>query len=600
MIIRVVLALALSASPVMTTAAAGASLVTTPVAADAPLVTASVAAYAPLVTASVAAEPRDCPVAMPARTTCGFLVVPERRDAPERKIKVGYAVRRSIAKDREPDPVVYMSGGPGSASIQLTGFLSQMFPDRDVVTIEQRGGGYSEPALGCPETAAALLGQLRRPAADVAAAALECRDRLREQGVDLRGYNTKEIVADVVALRQELGYESWNLFGVSYSTRVMLDVAAADPQGVRAVVLDSFLPESVPWYDDADRNLADTMARLGVKDGFEAMSARLNAAPAQVPTTDPLLGRAFTARMTGDDVATIMAEALHEADVAAVAPELLPALAEGRDELLRPLADAVGEGLVSHEFGLYHAVQCQDEVPFNTFTTKSRLFTVNADKAVCDALQLPKSTPVNAAPKAPVLVLGGQYDPTTPTRTSKPAAEALPNGRFAEIPGAAHAVFLARECARRKIVEFVGDPAANTAAPCLDDAGGRPGDLHVTGAPYQISRSPWLAAPLALFALASLIQLVAGALKGRSVAAFGGLSGVAFAGLLAQSVYGLASRNETALAVGVPGMIGLYTWVAVASAVLTAATLVRHRRWPQIFATVISGGFLVWWFTWFL
>jgi pimeloyl-ACP methyl ester carboxylesterase len=538
---------------------------------------------------------------MPPRTTCGFLEVPERRDAPERKIKVGYAVHASTAAGRKPDPVVYMSGGPGSASMQLTGFLSQMFPDRDVVTIEQRGSRYSKPVLGCPETAEALLGQLRRPPADVGAAAVRCRARLAEQGIDLRGYNTKEIAADVVALREKLGYGSWNLFGVSYSTRVMMDVAAADPKGVRSVVLDSYLPESVNWYDDADRNLADTAARLNMKDALEAVTARLNAAPARVTTADPLLGKTFAARIGGDDVATIMAEALHEADFAAVAPAMVSALAQGHDELLRALADAVGGGLVSHEFGLYHAVQCQDEVPFNTYASKSRLFTVNGDKAVCDAWQLPKSTPVNATTKAPVYVLGGQYDPTTPTRTSRPAAEALPGARFEEFPRASHAVFLTSACARRKIVEFLAAPRDDTASPCPDDdAAGQVGDLHVTGAPYQISKSPWLAAPFALFALVSLIQLVAGALKGRAPAAFAGLTGVAFAGLVGQSVYALAGRNETALAVGVPGTVVGYTWIAAASAVLTAAALLRDRRPPQIAAAVVGAGFLVWWFIWFL
>ncbi|MGW6498249.1 alpha/beta fold hydrolase [Nonomuraea angiospora] len=567
MIIRVVLALALTTPPVMTPPDAG---------------------------------PSACPVAMPPRTTCGFLEVPERRDAPERKIKVGYAVHASTAKDRRPDPVVYMSGGPGSASMQLTGFLSQMFPDRDVVTIEQRGSKYSEPVLGCPETAEALLGQLRRPPADVGAAAARCRERLREQGVDLRGYNTKEIAADVVALREKLGYDSWNLFGVSYSTRVMMDVAAADPKGVRSVVLDSYLPESVGWYDDADRNLVGTAALLGMKDAFEAMTARLNATPARVTTTDPLLGKAFEARISGDDVATIMAEALHEADFAAVAPAMVGALATGHDELLGALADAVGQGLVSHEFGLYHAVQCQDEVPFNTYTPKSRLFTVNGDKAVCDAWQLPKAKPVNATTKAPVYVVGGQYDPTTPTRTTRPAAEALPHARFEEFPRASHAVFLTSPCARRKIVEFLDAPAGDTASPCVDDYTRQPLDLHVTGAPYQISKSPWLAAPFALFALVCLIQLVAGALKGRALAAFGGLAGVAFAGLVGQSVYALVTRNETALAVGVPGTAVVYTWIAAASAALTAAALLRDRRWPQIAAAVVGAGFLVWWLAWFL
>ncbi|TYB68619.1 alpha/beta hydrolase [Nonomuraea sp. PA05] len=565
MIIRVVLALALSVPPVMTSAAAPSA---------------------------------PCPVPVPVRTSCGFLEVPERRDAPERTIKVGYAVHLSTAADRKPDPIVYMSGGPGSASMQLTAFLSQMFPDRDVVTVEQRGSRYSEPTLACPETAQALLGQLRQPRADVADAARRCRERLAEQGVDLRGYNTKEIAADVVALRRRLGYASWNLFGVSYSTRVMMDVAAADPEGVRSVVLDSYLPEGVAWYDDAERNLGDTMALLGVREAYESMVARLNREPAVVPVLDPLAGREFAARMRGDDVAAILAEALHEAEVAAVVPAMVRALATGHDELLRPLADAVGEGLTSHEFGLYHAVQCQDEVPSNTLK-QSRLFTINADKAVCDAWRLPKSAAVNATTKAPVYVLGGQYDPTTPPRTSGPAAESLPDGRFQQLAGLSHAVFLTSACARQGIAAFLADPARQSLGLCAPPDI-QPGGLHVTAAPYQISRSPWTAAPLGLFALACLLQLVTAALKGRALAAFGGLAGVAFAGVVTQSVVALLGRNETALAVGLPDLVVPYSSIAVLSAILTAAALFRDRRWPQIAATVISGGFLVWWFTWVL
>jgi pimeloyl-ACP methyl ester carboxylesterase len=567
----------------------------------------ALALFAPPVMGPADVEKGPCPVAMPDHTTCGFLVVPERRDAPDgAKIKVGYAVHTSTAKDRKADPVVYMSGGPASASMQLTGFLSQVFPDRDVVAVEQRGSKYSQPTLGCPETAEAMLDLLREPSSDVGAAAVKCRERLRQQGVDLRGYTTKEIAGDVAELRKTLGYPVWNLFGVSYSTRVMVDVAAADPDGVRSVVLDSYLPESVNWYDDADRNLADTMAELGVGRQFEAMVTRLNARPAMIPTKDPVRGGGFTARLTGDDVATIMAEALHEADVSAVAPAMIDALATGHDELLRPLADAVGDGLVSHEFGLYHAVQCQDEVPFNTFATKSRLFTVNSDKAVCDAWKLPKSAIVNATTKAPVLVVGGQYDPTTPTRTSQAATKELPNARFVEFAGTGHAVFLANACARRHILAFMEDPKEvdpTRQAPCSPANATvyprlNPGVVRVSGAPYQISLSPWLAAPFALFALVSLVQLVAGALRGRAVAAFAGLAGTAFAGLVGQAVWSFVSENETALAVGLPASVWPYTWVAVGSAVLTLAAFALRRSWQLAVAAVTAAGFLVWWFAW--
>ncbi|MEU4515913.1 hypothetical protein AB0G05_41020, partial [Nonomuraea wenchangensis] len=117
--------------------------------------------------------------------------------------------------------------------------------------------------------------------------------------------------------------------------------------------------------------------------------------------------------------------------------------------------------------------------------------------------------------------------------------------------------------------------------------------------PYAIARAPWLAAPFALFALTALAQLVAAALKGRALAAYGGLCGVAFAGLTAQAVHGLTARNATALAVGLPADVVPYTWIAVASVVLTAAgASLRWRRWPGWAATAVGAGFLVWWVLW--
>ncbi|MBB5078328.1 alpha/beta fold hydrolase [Nonomuraea endophytica] len=636
-----------------------------------------------------------CPVPVPTGTTCGFLEVPERRDAPGRTIKVGYAVHRSQDPARKPDPVVYMGGGPASSSLQLTGFLSQVFPDRDVVTIEQRGGKYSQPRLTCPETVEAMLDRLRRPetgAAAVATGAVACRKRLAERGVDLRGYNTREIVADVVDLRKKLGYPTWNLFGVSYSTRVMVEAAKADPGGVRSMILDSYLPEKVDWYREADRNLIDTVTALGVKDRFEAMVSRYNRAPALVPTTDPLLGEPFTARMSGDDVATVLAEALHESELVAVAPALIDALASGHEELLRPLADAVGGGLTSHEFGLYHAVQCQDETKFPDF---SRLFTVTNDKAVCQAWNLPPSPPTPpTGPKTPeqtgsgqdssgigqdgqgsgqtdpattradlgagqsrttdagagqsrttdagagqsrttgvgagrpgttaaqtgvrqgvgvpVLVLGGQFDPTTPPRTSRPAAAELPGVTFVEFAGVGHAVFLAMAttCGRQTMAAFVAAPGS-WSQPCVPSRVAlerfAPGSMLVTGAPYQIMLAPWLAVPMVLFALVALVQLVGGGVRGRGLSAFAGLAGLAAVGLTVQAVYGLLSTNETALAVGVPSSVEMFGWLAVGAVALSVAAAVwaieakpARRLWPHLVALVVGGGFLVWWFAWFL
>ncbi|GLW20563.1 hypothetical protein Mame01_06060 [Microbispora amethystogenes] len=364
--------------------------------------------------ATAPVEERPCPVTVPVGTTCGYLLVPERRDVPNsRTIKVGYAVHRAggeapgqatgqvtgQAGAQDADPVVYMSGGPGSASLQLTGLLTQMLPGRDVIVLEQRGGRYSEPRLSCPEIVEGIVDTLRTPgpAADETAAvvrrAAACQSRLESEHVDLRGYRTAEIAADIVDLRSALGYRRWYLFGVSYSTRPMLRAAALDPQGSRGIVLDSLLPPRARWYDESPGSLMATMAKLGLTSRFDTMVAALNAHPAAYETRDPLTRKRLTVWLNGDDVATILGEALHETDVIPVMPALVDGLAAGRTELLQPLVDQAGDGLTSHEWGLYYAVQCQDETPGNSFpgSAHPRLFTGVVDAAVCGAWGLPAS-----------------------------------------------------------------------------------------------------------------------------------------------------------------------------------------------------------------
>src|SRR5690606_7494492 len=180
-------------------------------------------------------------------------------------------------------------------------------------------------------------GQAARGAADRSRLAREadtCLTRLQREGVDLRGYRTAEIAADVVDLREALGYRRWNLLGVGYATRPMLQAAELDPNGTRAVVLDSFLPAETNSYDEAASALTATIAKLGITARFDAMTARLNAAPATLTTRGLYTRERVTLRLTGDHVATILAEALRETDLIPIVPALVHGLADGRVELL--------------------------------------------------------------------------------------------------------------------------------------------------------------------------------------------------------------------------------------------------------------------------
>src|SRR5207253_4924760 len=114
-----------------------------------------------------------------------------------------------------------------------------------------RGTAYSTPALTCSEvsdaTAGALAADLRNQQQSAARAAAlgACHDRLADN-VDLTAYSSVESAHDVADLMQALGYEQYDLYGVSYGTRLALEVMRQDAQHVRSVVLDSTVPPDRP------------------------------------------------------------------------------------------------------------------------------------------------------------------------------------------------------------------------------------------------------------------------------------------------------------------------------------------------------------------
>ena len=77
--------------------------------------------------------------------------------------------------------------------------------------------------------------------ADVAATKA-CGDRFRSAGIDLSAYNTKENAADLADLRVALGIPSWNMYGVSYGTKLALVSLRDHPEGIRSMIVDSVSP----------------------------------------------------------------------------------------------------------------------------------------------------------------------------------------------------------------------------------------------------------------------------------------------------------------------------------------------------------------------
>ena len=166
------------------------------------------------------------------RLQCGRLSVPLDRSGavPGR---VSLRIVRLRARRPSGRVIFAFAGGPGQGAGDLAEeFAFNLTPAlarRDLVVFDQRGTG-SSGALDC--RGVDRISVLSRAGPAVRA----CATRL---GPARSHYLTTDTVQDIDSVRSELGYGRISLFGVSYGTKVELAYAAAHPDRVERMVLDS-------------------------------------------------------------------------------------------------------------------------------------------------------------------------------------------------------------------------------------------------------------------------------------------------------------------------------------------------------------------------
>ena len=197
---------------------------------------------------------------------CGSVSVPEDHARPDgRRIPLTFMVFKSRSLAPAPDAVVHLHGGPGVGIVERVALTSTLFEGlrarRDVVAFDQRGVDSSAGAeTRCLATLADHTGDLVQGLSGAAKAGegsaqlppevtRACLDELAASGADLSKINTEQNARDVQAVMRALGYPVYNLYGISYGTKLGLEVMRTAPEGVRAVVLDSVAPPHVPTYD---------------------------------------------------------------------------------------------------------------------------------------------------------------------------------------------------------------------------------------------------------------------------------------------------------------------------------------------------------------
>jgi pimeloyl-ACP methyl ester carboxylesterase len=474
------------------------------------VVAASALVVSPAAAAQAGYEPRfesapcpTLPVPFPQNARCGFLVVPENRSRPEgRTIRLAVAIVPAVAQQPAPDPLVHLTGGPGGVAIlEAQALVDAGFNrDRDLILMDQRGTLFSEPALTCEvidrfnRLQVALPLDARSTRRKHVAATRRCRRQLVARGIDIAAYNTTENAADFADLRRALGYDRWNVFGVSYGTDLALTILRDHPEGIRSVILDSTVPPSVvelsefwPNARDAFQNIfraCTAQARCrssfpNLERTFTRLVRRLESDPVRTTVSDPATDQQTPVVLDGGALANWLVGMSFFTPSFADVPSWIAQLAAGDPQSIATsrLAQVTPPGFVG--YGLTFGVICSEWFPFDSereVLAKGRdvllryprsvlaqppQFTYMFDDCrVWDVPAAPDSVRESTESEVPTLILSGSFDAVTPLAWAYAAAETLPNSRIASIPGVGHFVAPESPCAQSVIASFLLRPDA--------------------------------------------------------------------------------------------------------------------------------------------
>lgn len=451
------------------------------------------------------------PVPSGVELECGYLIVPEDRANPERTIRLHIAIVPSASDAPAPDPMVYLSGGPGGRTLNAAGYYVQLFRDvlkeRDVILFDQRGIGYSEPSLNCPEYEEAWLAHIEERLDDDERLAITleafsvCRERLVADGVNLSAYNSAASAADLEDLRQALGYETLNLLGISYGTRLALTAMRdyGHTSAIRSVILDSVYPPQVDGYAvlgmNADRAFDLLFERCAaieqcnedypdLENRFYQLVDTLNADPMTVVITDRANRTTLRIPFDGDDLINTFFEMMYDNNRILYLPKMIRQIENGVSSILIDYLTNDPFDPVYFSEGMHYSVQCYEEMPFSLSAEEQ----TNAgqlppqlnnvvdraavdDLALCELWQVETAEPLENEPvvsDVPTLILAGDYDPITPPSNAMETAEYLSNDFYFEFEGISHGVVGSTDCGMDLVVAFLDQPDTVPDDTCLE------------------------------------------------------------------------------------------------------------------------------------
>lgn len=450
----------------------------------------------------------DCPAEVQSRlgafpdVRCGVLTVPEFHAKPEGKTIELDVVILPARMDAQPDPIVFAQGGPGGSTID---YFTQVIPasriwtDRDIILFDQRGTKFSRPSLYCPEVFDSIVKSLPLdldPAESnqvYTESALACRERLLKEGVDLSAYNSIENARDIDLLRQALGYEKINLYGVSYGTLLALHAMRTVPEGLRSVILDAVVPTDRDFNFDAPNSQNRAYTELfeacnaepscrehypDLETRFFALAKKLDENPVMVNLMDYDTGERHEALINGEALIGTVFQMMYVSEFIPLLPRMVERMEQGEYTLLEKTLSLVMFDRTMN-YAMYYSIVCAEDglvdPNYSYEDVRPELMSgIEAGNAemvkLCtkwDVKQLGDAADKPVVSDLPVLIFNGRFDPITPPSYGEEAAKTLTKSFSYTFPNTGHGALFSSVCADSIFQAFLANPDKEPNSSCI-------------------------------------------------------------------------------------------------------------------------------------
>lgn len=430
----------------------------------------------------------------------GYLEVPESRRDQEstRTIQLAVAIVKCRGDTPKPDPLLYSTGGPGVLSTvraarhaHKVDFIKEVLKDRDFILFEQRGARYAKPALLGPEIDAVYQERVgkhlnnRSDSEQLRAAAEKLRDRLLDEGVNLGAYRSMESAADIADLRKALEIKELNLYGISYSCRLMLEVIRRFPEGIRSVILDSPLPPDANWDETSVENFWQAMQALfkrcredkavdekypDLENRFLKLLDEANKNPLTAVVQHPKTKKAMEIALDAKGIVQCVYDYIANSQYIYSFAYSMNMLCDKNPQLLGFLANTL-TAPPDYAWGMRFSFWCNEELPFEDLSKIRRRENVPGPLKDMTIAVVPEEVysiwpsrepdPVENQPvhsSLPVMIFSGEFDPDIPPDFGRRVAKTLPHAFHIVFPGQSHLPTFGHPGSVRIIRKFLDRP----------------------------------------------------------------------------------------------------------------------------------------------